>query len=279
MARQLYALHDSDPAIQEREGMRSISNENAVLLNAKGWGIHWAVNKFQGRRQAVRLSKINSWICDIDEGCKESQWERIQGSPLFPSMIVETKNGYHIYFNAKKATIDSWREIAVRLIDFFGGDPIAKDVTRTLRAPGFFHLKDPNDPFLVSIKYQSDVVYTPEDMLFAFPSIPEEPQAKKPERIVVEGDDLTSKLDALDCEYALKRLSGTAYVNGEVYTFQRGSGSNLNIVVNGKSTSCFIDADKRIGATPGGPTIFQWLRYFGHSDQHIYEILKQEFGI
>jgi hypothetical protein len=43
--------------------------------------------------------KIKAWFVDID-GSKERAFRAVARSPLFPSKIVETKNGLHIYFSA-----------------------------------------------------------------------------------------------------------------------------------------------------------------------------------
>lgn len=236
------------------------------------------MNTFNGARKIENLSKINAWYVEMD-GEKPEQLLRIKNSPIYPSRVVESKNGYHVYFKAIDASKENYAEIQAGLIFHYSGDKRAKDLARVLREPGFFHWKDANDPFKVKEIFSADIAYRDKDMLHFFPepkrddSSGEEKVQRKP--IEYTGNNLTEFLDGLDNEDALSRLSGTSWVNFEKYEFRPSSGNKKNIIVNGKSTSCFIDANKRIGATPGGPNVHQWLRYFGHSDKQIYGILSE----
>ena len=46
------------------------------------------------------MTKIQTWICDIDTGTKEEQQKLIENAPLVPSFIVESVHGFHIYYLA-----------------------------------------------------------------------------------------------------------------------------------------------------------------------------------
>jgi hypothetical protein len=273
----LFARHDSRG---EDDAMIGISLEHARSYNGKGYGIFRTVNEFEGKRQIACLKQINAWYVEIDGGDKKMQLERIRKTPIYPTRVVESKNGYHLYFNAIEALLDNYAQIMHGLRFHFKGDSKAKDVARVLREPGFYHWKDPNNPFMVREIFVCEARYREKDMLHFFPPPREEVIEMKAIDVSTyepsgEETGLTAFLDGLDNEDALSRLSGTKWVNGEVYSFKKVSRGRSNIFVNGKSTSCFIDERGRIGATPGGPNIWCWLRYFGHSEKEIVAIIQE----
>lgn len=278
--RDWYRIHDSD----QKSGAIPISPDEAESWNKSGWGIFHTVQLFRGSRKKENLDRITSWAIDIDKGTKEKQLALMKKSPLYPNLVIESKNGLHIYWNSKNATQETYEAIVLdRLIPFFDADPRAKDVSRLLRVPGFFHVKNPKDPFLVKVLYWNPGRYTEDDMFYAFRLS----RAKEQESVVkqelrtafrVYGDNLWEKVFNLDCEAALTRLSGTTHVFGETYSFKKVSSGNLNIFVNNKSTSCWVDTNKRIGSpNGGGPTIFSWLKWFGRKNSEVVSIMKGEF--
>lgn len=279
--RQLYRLwdgKDTEPPFGGR-GAVPITRDEAPRLNALGFGIFWTVNDFRNaERTKENLLHIRSWAIDLDGGDKDQQFNLICRGPK-PSMVVETKSGFHVYWDAEDGTAETWEPIVWdRLCPFYGGDKRAKDYCRILRVPGFYHMKNPQEPFLIEVVFQNPVTYSAATMLAAFPT-----QAKIAHRYEVEreikthGSQISDRIYNLNCLDALKRLSGSAAVGGEQYEFRSNGNGNHNIFVNGKSTSCFIDRNMRIGATPGGPTIWTWLQYFNHSDKEIVNILRQYF--
>jgi hypothetical protein len=126
------------------------------------------------------------------------------------------------------------------------------------------------------------VKYTEEEMLKIF-EMPitekEEVKEKKYLKQVLkfqDDEDLFQRIWSLDCEAALKNLSGTDAVAFDKYEFKDNRNGNLNIISNGKSTSCFIDRDKRIGsADAGGPTIWQWINWYQKDHKKTYQMIKQ----
>lgn len=258
-----------------------------------GFGIFMTVNDFDGARRKENLRRINAWPIDIDAGTKQEQHARLHSSPLPPSVIVETKRGYQAYWMAKDAQAKHWNAIVLeRLVPFFGADKNARDLCRILRVPGFLHLKDPADPFQIKTVWKWDVAYTEQQMARAFEWVPNaatleqakrEAQAKERElarqRATAAGmftsETLWDAIWNLDCEDGLRRLSGHWAVGGEQYTFRSTTRGNRNVFVNGKSSSCFIDENKRIGSLDGGgPTLVQWLRWFRHDWKVVIDVLK-----
>jgi hypothetical protein len=281
MKRSYYAIHDSDP---EERGALEIPSYGLQDMNDLGFGIFWTVNEFNGPRRKESLVRINSWAVDLDSGTKLEQWKRIKKG-LLPSLVVETKRGFHVYFNAKDGTPERWNEIlSDRLVPYYQADENAKDLCRILRVPGYYHRKDPSEPFLVKTVFESQVSYREEDLLHFYPPA----AAKRMERLEkadlfreaggVGSSDFWERVYEMDCMLALSRLSGSPWVNYETYEFKRVSSGNFNIYVNGKGTSCWIDHDRRIGShSCGGPSVSQWLRWYGHDYRTIYRILNDLF--
>ncbi len=266
----------------------------------KGFGIFMTVNEFNGPRRKEHLKRIQAWAVDMDEGTKQQQHDRLAKSPLIPSLIVETKRGYQAYWLAKDGRAEHWNAIVLeRLVPHFGSDNNARDLCRILRVPGFLHLKNPADPFLVKTVFQSSAVYRERDIAEAFTwvankqehqrylsdaqrALESEAREKARQSAIALGqiptESLWDAIYALDCEEGLARLSGHWAVSGEQYTFHRTGKGNRNIYVDGKSSSCWIDANRRIGSLDsGGPTLVQWLRYFKHDWKTVLTVLKETF--
>lgn len=281
--RPLYRMHDSDPS----KGCQLIrAGETPGQWQAQGFGIFWAVNRFRGGvRRVDHLERILAWAVDIDEGTKDAQRARFLGAPLVPSLIVETKRGYQAYWNAKDARPEHWNAIVLhRLVPYFGADQNARDLARILRAPGYLHLKDPADPFPVRVVHKRDVAYTEAQMVAAFPDSQKvkrdraEREAIKREVRFAGSDDFWERVYQLDCEEGLRRLSGHASVGGERYTFRQVASGNRNIFVDGKGTSCWVDKNGHIGSLAGGgPTLAQWLKWFGLSYGEAAKVIKELF--
>jgi len=272
--------------------------QTAMPYNEKGFGIFWCPNMNteaddQGRiaREACRVrdKDINFWYCDIDEGTKKEQWLRIKKSPLRPSLLVETKNGFHMYWKVDKATTENFAIIEKRIIQSFNADRRAKDIVRLLRMWSFNHWKDANDPFLIAIKILNmKRKYTENQMLEAFPPSESELKSlKNNDRDIIRryapsearGDNIYDRIKSMSQKDLLERLSGTLYVNNEVYDIKSTTNGHYNIYVDGKSTSCFINAEGQIIADKNfGHNIINWLKWYNHTPSEIYQILREIVG-
>jgi hypothetical protein len=283
---QLYRLHDSNEALKGQGALLVANHDEAVEWNREGWGIFQTVNDFSGPRRIQNLTRINAWALDMDAGTKAEQLARIKRGPLLPSQIVETKRGFQVYFRAKDAQPQHWNSIVLdRMVPFYGADSNARDLARILRVPDFYHLKDPSTPFLVRTVFQQNVAYTEQQVASRFEDIgtkvraqKQQAEAKRVYRDPTAGESLWDAIYNLDCEEVLSRLSGHPAVGGEQYTFRRTGNGNLNLLVDGKTSSCWIDANKRIGSlSRGGPSATQWLRWFNVEYRDIADIMKRLF--
>lgn len=163
----------------------------------QGYGIFFTVNGFTGgRRTNETLTNINGFFADIDYPDKvnktdaavkqykqELLMEMMEDELPIPTYVVETKNGFHVYWilgnplylNDLNPTQQEdiklqYRQVEEAILARFDGDPGAKDAARVLRVPGTIHQKNPNDPFVVKIVHASpdECRYTFDEMREAF---------------------------------------------------------------------------------------------------------------
>lgn len=77
----------------------------------------------------------------------------------------------------------------------------------------------------------------------------------------------------------LAKISGIPELKGEVFTFHENHDGTHQVVVNEKSTGAWIDHHGYIGShTNGGPTVIQWVMYYGHDYTAAVSILKK-YGV
>lgn len=247
--------------------------------NKLGYGIHWCVNELdtsqldqygRGRNQD-NIIGINSWCVESDDLSIDEQIKTLNEMKLEPSLVVRSKKSLHIYFNASDATKENYKHIQKMLVKLFHGDNALTHPAITLRAPGFYHCKDINDPFMVHTIHESVMRYKEWSFMQILEHAVEKRFGKK--RTTKKKVSQRTNL-VVNQKDALERLSGAAELNCETYTFKRTTNNNLNIIVNGKSTSSFIDANGFIGSQKkGGPTVLQWVQYFGYSKSAARDIV------
>lgn len=277
-----FALHDHDEAIRRKLGAFQIEPEDAWKFNSDGFGVFWTVNEFKGQRVMTNLAKIRSWAIEMDDGSKPEMLDRIKSSPAVPSLVVETRRGYHVYFFAYEANAAFWNAIVLdRLVPFFKADKRARDLCRILRVPGYLHQKDPKDPFQVRAVHFRDIRYTTEQMAWLFKDL-NAPAKKAFEKetgeLIGKPGSFWDNLFHADHEDLLTKISGSKHVRGETFSFTKNSNGKKNILVDGNSTSTFIDKEGRIGSLDGGgPTLYHWLTWYGHSPREAFSIIETEF--
>lgn len=151
-----------------------------------GYGIFFTVNGFTGgKRTGETLTNINGFFCDIDfpnkidrtpedvRLYKNDLLMEMCDSGMIPTFIVETKNGFHVYWmlvapiflntlnpDQQNRLKVLYRDIEEAILHRFDGDPAAKDAARVLRVPGTIHQKNPLDPFEIKLTHSApDNVY------------------------------------------------------------------------------------------------------------------------
>jgi len=159
----------------------------------KGYGIFFVVNN--GGQKVKDITSLTAHFGDVDFGkekigvdangkdifryrtieeietYKQGFLKDLQHFQLEPSVIVETRNGFHVYWLLEKGTqrLNAFRPIQDCIIRRFNSDPRIVDLNRVLRIPNYFHLKDSNNPFHVKcIKFDPHLRYTQERIAAAF---------------------------------------------------------------------------------------------------------------
>lgn len=137
----------------------NLTEEECLERNEEGMEIFWAVNSFKGQsRKEENLASLDYLYADMDKLDKEEMKEIIsKGLP--PTIIIESKNGFHIYWELKEPleptpnNLKRYKAILSNLIvPFYRSDNAAKDAARVLRVPEFYHLKEPSNPFLIKLR-------------------------------------------------------------------------------------------------------------------------------
>jgi Primase C terminal 2 (PriCT-2)/RepB DNA-primase from phage plasmid len=115
--------------------------------NNQGAGVFVTVNEMDGRgRKIENFKRVRAVWVDLDQGLPDKSW------PLEPSIVVESSpSKLHVYWLVNdEMPLATFRQVMVRLIRDWKGDPRATDPTRVLRLPGFCHVKT-DAPHLVRI--------------------------------------------------------------------------------------------------------------------------------
>lgn len=251
------------------------------------FSVNWNDNK---SRLKEDITHINAWITEIDGIDKEDQMTMIKLSPIRPSMIVESKNWYHLYWFAKDWTIENWRKICRWLRNFFEWDSKAITLERVLRIPWFEHCKNEQDRFEINIVDLAPDKYTELEMLTAF-SNTESYDDRKQKQAKAEAyqkkyesdndDNFRKRVWDIDSEQMLTILSWTKHVCGDDITFKRNSDNQKQIIVNWKSTWCWIDSAGKIWTWKGAgwwPTRKQRVAWYWHFDwAELYRIIVDKY--
>ena len=181
----------------------SVSDE-LVRLNELGAGVFVTVNEtdLKGRR-LENIKRVRAVWQEADRGDEPTL-------PCQPHISVESSPGkYHQYVLTDTDQLDEFAAVQLRLVDDYGSDPNAKDLSRVLRLPGFYHQKNPQVPHMVSIIHESGEQPLPWDKLKqSFPPVAHSGNAGKPEetpKTMENLDEVKSALGVLDPDAGYKR--------------------------------------------------------------------------
>jgi hypothetical protein len=78
--------------------------------------------------------------------------DAVHAAGCTPTMVVRTSTGRaHLYWSCDNLPREEFSALQSALIQKMGTDPAVKDLPRVMRLPGTLHLKDPNNPRLVTL--------------------------------------------------------------------------------------------------------------------------------
>jgi hypothetical protein len=149
--------------------------------NAEGDSIGFIVNA--GGSKDKDITRINSCFVDWDAGrgddgrYREAQevttakatWRRVLESfPLPPSVLVETRNGYHAYWLLHSGvSSEQFRDCQRRLADQLDTDPVTVNPARVMRLPGYDWTKPGHERFPVRVVSVKDKRFRIEELFGA----------------------------------------------------------------------------------------------------------------
>ena len=251
-------------------------------------GVFFSINSMNPwERDKANVTRVNAWACEVDNLSKEDQLKLISVAPLAPSLVIESNKSFHMYWFAKDGSIENWTKVCRWLRNFFGWDPaIASDISRVLRVPGYYHMKDKNNPFMCNIVDWNWEYYTEEEMLKSYPDTEtladkEARAIKKQEQLkqAIWNDDTWDRIRAMDSKAMLEKISWTNLVGGDIISFRHNSNWTEQIFCNWKSTGCWIDKLWKIWSTDKwGPNWTNRIAWYGWVDwKEIYKWIKDEF--
>jgi RecA/RadA recombinase len=144
--------------------------EQIISLQARGAGIFITVNETDGRgREAANVTKLRAVWADMDDPSAAPP-----SFPLQPHIVVATSPGkWHCVWLTEAPDRHQHEGVLKRISADFGADPNATGVNRVLRLAGTVHQKDPNKPFLVTLRTAAEVraPYTWADLIAVFPPL------------------------------------------------------------------------------------------------------------
>lgn len=152
--------------------------------NDGGCDIYFYVNS--GGTKVAEINKVNSVFTDFDAGIdkKTNQYYSLEYVKVYkarilkiihefklkPSLIVETRNGYHVYWLTNPgALIEQFSECQNRLINFFDSDPVIKNTNRVMRVPGYWWSKNGYERYMSTVLENNDVRYDIQDIIECLP--------------------------------------------------------------------------------------------------------------
>ena len=170
-------------------------HELLARFNREGAGVFVTVNAIKpgSERKITNLERTRAVWQDDDAG-----WSGT--FPLSPSATVQSSPGkFQTYWVTDGLLPEEHQAVMRRLVEDFGADRGACDLVRVLRLPGFFHMKSPENPYLVELLEATGRVYTAVEIMEAFPPIwpPEPPKPKPFNRGAFDVDEFGSLLQAL----------------------------------------------------------------------------------
>jgi len=157
-----------DQTGEKRSPVASLSMRND--LNVNGYEAYFTVNGFKDAPDCKKehCSSLNAFFVDID-GRKDKEELEVIKKKLDPSFILETKNGFHIYWLLDepifKTEVDNWNELVERwerieqsIVLALNADPVVKDLTRILRIPNSYYWKKTGDAYKKGLEGATKIV-------------------------------------------------------------------------------------------------------------------------
>ncbi len=150
------ALHDADkglPGHARRDSLNALWSW-IEAMNTAGYGIFMTPAALDGvGRSLENVSMVRAHYVDLDALDAEQQYTAANASRPAPAFAVISSPGKaHVYWSVQHypADLARFEQLQRKLRQTFNGDKAVIDATRVMRLPGTLHLKNPEQPHLVS---------------------------------------------------------------------------------------------------------------------------------
>lgn len=174
--------------------------DELARLNARGAGVFVTINRTNlAGRTAADITDIRAAWHDEDR----ANVTPILPADMPPHVIVETSPGRtQRLWRAEGLKPDQHRAVMRAMVERHGSDRAATDIARVLRLPGFFHMKRaPHMVRIVAIDPFADWgAYSAQQVLAAFPPIPEAPRAPVAAPVDFDADTIRDALGFIAAE-------------------------------------------------------------------------------
>ncbi len=135
-------------------GTLSQAWETLCKHNSEGYGIFCNINALDGHgKELANVDYIRAHVVDLDNLLTaQVNFENAMKNHPLPTFFVQSSPGkYHIYWTVQSYRDNDFYTLHQRkLRQIYDGDKSVIDPTRVLRVPGFLHLKNPQQPHLVT---------------------------------------------------------------------------------------------------------------------------------
>lgn len=147
-------------------------------LNEQGYNIYFTVNS--GGTKKEQINKINAFFIDCDCGkddkgnyfnldivkqYKQRVLKRVQEFGLVPSFVIDTRNGYHIYWLVDNAKVEQFEEVQKKLIYYFNSDERVFTAQFIMRLPNFYWTKDIDNQYLCTVYQYNNIRYNADEFI------------------------------------------------------------------------------------------------------------------
>jgi hypothetical protein len=155
-----------------RQNSADVKPSKSFPFQDGGWVPYAIINS--GGHKKDEITKCHALFLEFDAPVtKEEARLKLAAFPLPVSALIESRAGLHAYWFVE-TTPRLWQQFQWRLIEYFESDKGIADYSRCMRLPGFYHLKEGAEPFLVNLEEcHADRRYKLEDFDNILPEVPE----------------------------------------------------------------------------------------------------------
>jgi hypothetical protein len=103
-------------------------------------------------------------VLDIVNNYKDICLKQVNNFELKPSIIVETRNGLHVYWLINNCSNNDFLYYQNKLITKFNSDSAIKTLERVMRVPGYYWTKDIENKYMCKVIENNNIIYDTNDI-------------------------------------------------------------------------------------------------------------------